>query len=1362
MKYSMKYSMKTKTLLFKYSFFGALVLTALLSGQGTVSADALKWNGDICPIPTVTGEACAVSSPTHGTTYQEGDVIRFTGEQTVGANGTYPYCTVILAIGASGLRVNHDSPIGANGSYTYVLGSKVFPTTIIDTPFGPALRCAWDASYQLPRYDQLPSGLQAAVDSGDVVYAVAYPVYTQDPSGNGWNRGTVREHIYFEKPLVPLQGPDAWLTTVKDPLSPRLDSGSIDISVDKGENILFVGDGNDPDGTIAVKEWRTGGGSCMDGSVVSANNTGAYTVDTSSLTPGTHQYFFSVIDNDGYSSGSSDCLTVNLKVLGTPSITFSANPMTVPYQGSSTLSWVISDADNCDFDAVWGGFGINDSPFGPQFTDDYLDTFITEATNDYKIYCINENGGTSYGPDARTAEARLTIGITGAVPIGSCGAADGTTRTTAPTLNSDLCADGRSSSVTDTGTSFDWTCTPITLGSDSANCSATKSVVPINQLEVCINGSPVAAISAGSQTTTGRVLEKSSTESISVYYDTNPGDCGGSPDLAPSTISDDLIKNVVSENNAQPTIVTADNVGTENITVSRSGLTITIPYTVYENHLEVCASPSGAAGTFTQIAYDSGNINRPMLNLGASEWIRVFYDQTPDCGGIDISGSTVAETNLPDNAIAKSNTASSGARVTAISAGMQEQVTVQHAGKNITLNYAVNNVSVSVDGACGSSAWQTFTSRPTTDLCAAGQVNWTDPYTYSDYEWGWRCEGTGIGSDAYCTADAEPLTSCPAGQGTFERYSTTYFSPCGSFCVSHNTSYINYDPMNRNTLCQCNPGEAPYPMATNPIADPAANCGATETMVYCCVPETSNAACGSSDGGLFTAKPNSNLCLGSTPSTVTDTGTRYEWNCTDAWGAVSCSADKVGGYLDGACGSNHDQCLQGSWSDGIDTVTEYKWTCEGSGAGSSDMSCSFLRSVATPVNVTLSANPVNINSGDSTDLTWTVSGSSVTSCIANASPSDTSWSGNKNTVGGSDTINNILADTTYTLTCSGPGGTDSDDATVTVNTPLPTVDLQASPTHQVSGMITVLTWNVANAVSCTASNGWAGAKDVVGDTESVIINTDTTYRLTCANSNGDTAYDEVSVTTELVKFDLATAVATQLDATETSPDGVNGIWEDVDIKMRIRNEGNIELPTSSGVPYMIHLDSDPRHSGTALEVSQDSSIGYLNNALLPGYQTNLLTRRLENVPFGDNPTCARANLDPTISITNASGTTFTESALELANNQRCGTVSLPVPPPPMSISADPSLISNGASTMVNWSVEVTYPSLECRVVGPGGVDTPTFLPYTAGVGVPYVASVVTGMLENKSIYTLICTETITNTVFSTSTAVEVVPTVYEI
>jgi hypothetical protein len=138
MKYSMKYSMKTKTLLFKYSFFGALVLTALLSGQGTVSADALKWNGDICPIPTVTGEACAVSSPTHGTTYQEGDVIRFTGEQTVGANGTYPYCTVILAIGASGLRVNHDSPIGANGSYTYVLGSKVFPTTIIDTPFGPA------------------------------------------------------------------------------------------------------------------------------------------------------------------------------------------------------------------------------------------------------------------------------------------------------------------------------------------------------------------------------------------------------------------------------------------------------------------------------------------------------------------------------------------------------------------------------------------------------------------------------------------------------------------------------------------------------------------------------------------------------------------------------------------------------------------------------------------------------------------------------------------------------------------------------------------------------------------------------------------------------------------------------------------------------------------------------------------------------------------------------------------------------------------------------------------------------------------------------------------------------------------------
>ncbi len=76
--------------------------------------------------------------------------------------------------------------------------------------------------------------------------------------------------------------------------------------------------------------------------------------------------------------------------------------------------------------------------------------------------------------------------------------------------------------------------------------------------------------------------------------------------------------------------------------------------------------------------------------------------------------------------------------------------------------------------------------------------------------------------------------------------------------------------------------------------------------------------------------------------------------------------------------------------------------------------------------VTISASPVTIITGDTATLTW--SSTNATSCTASGG-----WSGTK-TISGSESVS-PTANTTYTLSCSGTGGSVNGAATVTVTTP---------------------------------------------------------------------------------------------------------------------------------------------------------------------------------------------------------------------------------------------------------------------------------------------------------------------------------------
>jgi hypothetical protein len=144
-------------------------------------------------------------------------------------------------------------------------------------------------------------------------------------------------------------------------------------------------------------------------------------------------------------------------------------------------------------------------------------------------------------------------------------------------------------------------------------------------------------------------------------------------------------------------------------------------------------------------------------------------------------------------------------------------------------------------------------------------------------------------------------------------------------------------------------------------------------------------------------------------------------------------------------------------------------------------------------NVTIDSAPVTLQwSVDNTD-TCTASGS---------------WSGGKAGSSGShqEILSPAAADNTYTLTCSGPGGSVSRSVNVVVLPP--TVTFSASPTLIGPGMSTTLSWDIIGADSCNRSGGWSGVINPPNGSGSQVVSPSyspsTTFNLSCTGVGGTT------------------------------------------------------------------------------------------------------------------------------------------------------------------------------------------------------------------------------------------------------------------
>ncbi len=145
--------------------------------------------------------------------------------------------------------------------------------------------------------------------------------------------------------------------------------------------------------------------------------------------------------------------------------------------------------------------------------------------------------------------------------------------------------------------------------------------------------------------------------------------------------------------------------------------------------------------------------------------------------------------------------------------------------------------------------------------------------------------------------------------------------------------------------------------------------------------------------------------------------------------------------------------------------------------------------------VTLSASSTLVPGGASVTLTW--SSRNADSCTASGG-----WAGSR-ALNGSESVGPLDRETTFTLSCSGPGGGGVQQVTVRIDQGSGvSVDLTASPEYVEAGGSSTLSWDAPGATGCTAGGGWSGNQPASGAFTVGPIAVTTTYQLTCEGPSG--------------------------------------------------------------------------------------------------------------------------------------------------------------------------------------------------------------------------------------------------------------------
>jgi hypothetical protein len=270
------------------------------------------------------------------------------------------------------------------------------------------------------------------------------------------------------------------------------------------------------------------------------------------------------------------------------------------------------------------------------------------------------------------------------------------------------------------------------------------------------------------------------------------------------------------------------------------------------------------------------------------------------------------------------------------------------------------------------------------------------------------------------------------------------------------------------------------------------------------------------------------------------------WQCTD-WSVCSSTGTQTRTCTDSSsCGVTTGKPVQSQLCDSGLPLVNLKIS---DGSGSDQNSNTGFYSYD-------SDGPLDAVAGYSQGLKWVTK--NATSCTASGN-----WSGTKSIstmsgvrpVAGYQRTGNLSAmangspkQYTFTLTCTGPGGSAQDSVVINVasyayNHPAPTITFNADPSLISNGQSTTVTWSSINTDSCTASGWWSGAKATSGS-ETVgpfyatkLPNTEESslfsklLTLTCSGSGGEVSRQQTVRIRDLDYYSLSLEVTSSYTGT---------------------------------------------------------------------------------------------------------------------------------------------------------------------------------------------------------------------------------------
>gem|GEM_PF-1273507 len=280
-----------------------------------------------------------------------------------------------------------------------------------------------------------------------------------------------------------------------------------------------------------------------------------------------------------------------------------------------------------------------------------------------------------------------------------------------------------------------------------------------------------------------------------------------------------------------------------------------------------------------------------------------------------------------------------------------------------TLTWTCNGIGVGtsqncsapkmIAGSCGTANSGTFSSAPSSNLCAS--TGTAPTVTDTGTGWAWMCTGQGGGANAPCTASkpgptcstAAPVHTSANGCTSAGYTDEDADSPHYEELVGGHVSSSGFSPLSSGSCLQVVPPVNPNPGQFNLYR--------LYHLPGCFTPPVAGSC--ASFGGTYSSQPatnTSNGCAAGSYADLSDTSSNWQWRCNGLNGGANsstCTASKPAAPVAGSCASfggtyssqpatnTSNGCAAGSYADLSDTSSNWQWRCNGLNGGANSSTC---------------------------------------------------------------------------------------------------------------------------------------------------------------------------------------------------------------------------------------------------------------------------------------------------------------------------------------------------------------------------------------------------------------------------------------